>query len=80
MDQHYDGFFENAQKAADRDKLMKLPRCQKSLKYNVDKFYSYSTKIAHQEVVPNQHCPLQLHPPTLGGSLWLSGINVKPIY
>ncbi len=47
MDQHYDDFFENAQKATDTGKFMKLPRFQENLKYNLDGLYSHSTKIAH---------------------------------
>ena len=50
MDQHYDEFFENAQKASDKGKLMKLPRFQRNLKYNFDGLYSYSTKIAHLDL------------------------------
>ena len=50
MDQHYDEFFENAQKASDKGKFMKLPRLQRSLKYNFDGLYSYSTKIAHLDL------------------------------
>ena len=50
MDQHYDEFFENAQKASDKGKFMKLPRFQRNLKYNFDGLYSYSTKIAHLDL------------------------------
>ena len=46
-DQHYDEFFENAQKASDKDKFLKLPRFQANLRYNFDGLYSYRTKIAH---------------------------------
>ena len=45
-DQHYDEFFENAQKASDKDKFLKLPRFQANLRYNFDGLYSYRTKIA----------------------------------
>ena len=38
MDQHYDEFFENAQKASDKGKFMKLPRFQRNLKYKFDGF------------------------------------------
>ena len=64
MDQHHDEFFENAQKATDNGRFLKLPRYQQYLKYNFDGLYSYSTKIAHLDlpgrietwqVVPNQH-------------------------
>ena len=46
MDQHYDEFFENAMKASDKGKFVKLPRYQKNLKYNFDGLYSYNTRIA----------------------------------
>ena len=46
MDQHYDEFFENAMKASDKGKFLKLPRFQKNLKYNFDGLYSYNTRIA----------------------------------
>ena len=46
MDQHYDEFFENAMKASDKGKFVKLPRFQKNLKYNFDGLYSYNTRIA----------------------------------
>ncbi len=49
MDQHYDDFFENAQKATDKGGL-KLPNYQKNLKYNFDRLYSYNTKIAHLDL------------------------------
>ena len=50
MDQYYDEFFENAQKASDKGKFMKLPRFHRNLKYNFDGLYSYSTKIAHLDL------------------------------
>ena len=83
MDQHYDEFFENAMKASDKGKFLKLPRFQKNLKYNFDGLYNYNTRIARldlptpqnnnqdRQVVGDLHHPLQLHPPTPGGSLWL---------
>ena len=46
MDQHFDDFFENAMKASDKGRLLKLPRYQKNLKYNFDGLYSYNTRIA----------------------------------
>ena len=46
MDQHYDEFFENAMKASDKGKFVKLPRFQNNLKYNFDGLYSYNTRIA----------------------------------
>ncbi len=46
MDQHYDEFFENAMKASDKRKFVKLPRFQKNLRYNFDGLYSYNTRIA----------------------------------
>ena len=46
MDQHFDDFFENAMKASDKGRFLKLPRYQKNLKYNFDGLYSYSTRIA----------------------------------
>ena len=46
MDQHYDAFFENAQKATDKGKFMKLPRFQRNLKYNFDGLYKYNIRIA----------------------------------
>ena len=46
MDQHFDDFFENAMKASDKGKFLKLPRYQKNLKYNFDGLYSYNTRIA----------------------------------
>ena len=49
-DQHYDEFFENAQKASDKDKFLKLPRFQANLRYNFDGLYSYLTKIAHLDL------------------------------
>ena len=49
-DQHYDEFFENAQKASDKDKFLKLPRFQANLRYNFDGLYSYRTKIAHLDL------------------------------
>ena len=51
MDQHYDEFFENAMKASDKGKFRRLPRFQKHLKYNFDGLYSYSTKIAHLDLL-----------------------------
>ena len=50
MDQHYDEFFENAQKASNKGKFMKLPCFKRNLKYNFDGLYSYSTKIAHLDL------------------------------
>ncbi len=50
MDQHYDDLFETAQKATDKGRFLKLPRYQKNLKYNLDEFYSHSTKIAHLDL------------------------------
>ena len=50
MDQHYDDFFEKAQKASDKGKFVKLPSYQKNLKYNFDGLYSYNTKIAHHDL------------------------------
>ena len=49
-DQHYDEFFENAQKASDKDKFLKLPRFQANLRYNFGGLYSYQTKIAHLDL------------------------------
>ncbi len=46
MDQHFDDFFENAQKASDKGKFLELSRFQKNLKYNFDGLYSYNTRIA----------------------------------
>ena len=46
MDQHFDDFFENAMKASDKGRFLKLPRCQKNLKYNFDGLYSYNTRIS----------------------------------
>ena len=46
MDQHFDDFFENAMKASDKGRFLKLPRYQKNLKYNFDGLYSYNTRIA----------------------------------
>ena len=43
MDQNYDEFFENAQKAISKGKLMKLPRFHRNLKYNFDGRYNYRT-------------------------------------
>ena len=40
MDQHFDNFFENATKASDKGKFLKLPRYQKNPKYNFDGLYS----------------------------------------
>ena len=42
MDQHYDDFFESAQKATDKGKFTKLPRFHKNLKYNFDGLYNPS--------------------------------------
>ena len=50
MDQHCDDIFESAQKATDNGKFMKLPRFQKSLRYNIDGFYKYNTKIPHLDL------------------------------
>ncbi len=47
MDQHHDDFFENAQKATDKGRFLKLPRYQRDNNSNFDGFYCYSTKIAH---------------------------------
>ncbi len=47
MDQHDDDYFENAQKATDQGRFLKLPRYQKNLNYGFGGIYSYSTKIAH---------------------------------
>ncbi len=59
MAEHYDDFFYSEQKASDKDKFLKLPRHQKTLKCNFDGFYSYSAKITHLDiparVVPNKH-------------------------
>ena len=49
-DQHYDEFFENAMKASDNGKFLKLPRFQANLRYNFDGLYSYRTKIAHLDL------------------------------
>jgi hypothetical protein len=46
MDQHYDEFFENAMKASDKGKFLKLPRFQANLRYNFDGLYGYNTRIA----------------------------------
>jgi hypothetical protein len=50
MDQHYDEFFENAMKASDKGKFVKLPRYRQNLKYNFDGLYSYHTKIANLDL------------------------------
>ena len=50
MDQNYDDFFEKAQKASDKGKVLKLPRFQRNLRYNFDGLYSYRTKIAHLDL------------------------------
>ena len=50
MDQCYDDFCYNAEKATDKGKFLKLPRFQTNLKYNFDGLYSYSTKIAHLDL------------------------------
>ena len=50
MDQQYDEFFENAMKASDKGKVLKLPRFQANLRYNFDGLYSYRTKIAHLDL------------------------------
>ncbi len=50
MDQHYDKFFENAMKASDKGKFVKLPRFQRNLKYNFDGLYSYNTEVAHLDL------------------------------
>ncbi len=50
MDQHYDELFENAMKASDKGKFVKLPRFQRNLRYNFDGLYSYRTKIAHLDL------------------------------
>ena len=50
MDQNYDEFFEKAQKASDKGKVLKLPRFQANLRYNFDGLYSYRTKIAHLDL------------------------------
>ena len=50
MDQHYDEFFENAMKASDKGKFLKLPRFQANLRYNFDGLYSSRTKIAHLDL------------------------------
>ncbi len=50
MDQHYDDFFEHAQKASGKGKFMKLPRFQKNLKFIFDGLYSYNTKITHLDL------------------------------
>ena len=50
MDQQYDEFFENAMKASDKGKVLKLPRFQANLRYNFDGLYSYLTKIAHLDL------------------------------
>ena len=46
MDQHFDDFSENAMKASDKGRFLKLPRYQKKLKYNFDGLYSYNTLTA----------------------------------
>ncbi len=76
MDQHYDEFFENAMKASDKGKFVKLPRYRKNLKYNFDGLYSYDTRIALRDL----HHPLQVHPPTPGGSLWLPRNIIRLMY
>ena len=50
MDQHYDEFFENAMKASDKGKVLKLPRFQANLRYNFDGLYSYNTRIAQLDL------------------------------
>ena len=39
MDQRFGDFFENAMKASDKGRFLKLPRYQKNLKYNFDGLY-----------------------------------------
>ena len=46
MDQRFNDFFENAKKASDKDRFLKLPCYQKNLKYNFDGLYGYITRIA----------------------------------
>ncbi len=50
MDQHYDDLLENAQKATDNGRFLKLHRFQKNLKYNFAGLYSHSTKIPHLDL------------------------------
>ena len=50
MEQRSDDFFENATKASDKGKFLKLPRYQKDLKCNFDGLYIYNTRIAHLDM------------------------------
>ena len=61
MDQHFDDFFENAMKASDKGRFLKLPRYQKNLKYNFDGLCSYNTRIAllglpHRTIIKIGRC------------------------
>ncbi len=47
MDKHYDDFFYSAQKAANKDKFLKLPHHRKNLYRNFYGLYGYSNKKAH---------------------------------
>ena len=78
----YDDFLFYAREATWKGKFMWLPRFQKNLKYKLDGVLWLQQKDSRPEhtgqnnkeerqAVPDQHHPLQLHPPTPKGSLWL---------
>jgi hypothetical protein len=46
MDQTYENFLYDAERATDKGMVLKFPRYQKNLRYNLNGLYSYSTKIA----------------------------------
>ena len=46
MDQNYGDFLYKVEQATDKDKVLKFPRRQKNLRYNLNGLYSYNTNIA----------------------------------
>jgi hypothetical protein len=46
MDQNYGDFLYKVEQATDKGKVLKFPRHQKNLRYNLNGLYSYNTNIA----------------------------------
>ncbi len=51
MDQHYNDFCYNAEKATGQGRICLLPRYQANLKYSFDGLHNYRTKIAHLDLL-----------------------------
>ena len=46
MDQTYENFLYDAERATDKGRVLKFPRYQQNLRYNLNGLYSYRIKIA----------------------------------